>query len=37
MSYQDLPIAQESDYLDLDLFAAVEDALESEYLDDWRI
>jgi len=36
MSYQDLPIAAESDLLDLDLFAALDDALESTYLDEWR-
>jgi hypothetical protein len=34
MPYQDLPIAHEPDLMDVDLFAAIEDALESEYLDD---
>lgn len=34
MSYHQLPADTQSDILDLDLFDALDDALESEYLDD---
>lgn len=37
MSYQDLPIATDAELLDpcLELVFAIEDALESAYLDEW--
>lgn len=37
MSYRNLPADTQSDLMDLDLIDALDDALESEYLDEWFV
>jgi hypothetical protein len=35
MSYQNLPVVFELDLMDIDLLDAIEDALESEYFNEY--